>query len=59
MRPWTRLQDYGVLIAEMFYADDTPIPFDRFHAPRIEDELAFVLKAPLRQPTGWIEVPRR
>ncbi|MFK4527034.1 2-oxo-hept-3-ene-1,7-dioate hydratase [Bradyrhizobium japonicum] len=42
--------DYGVLFADMFYADATPIPFDRFHAPRIEVELAFVLKAPLRGP---------
>jgi hypothetical protein len=42
--------DYGVLFADMFYADATPIPFDRFQAPRIEVELAFVLKAPLRGP---------
>src|SRR5258708_15027855 len=42
--------DYGVLFADMFYADATRIPFDRFHAPRIEVELAFVLKAPLRGP---------
>ena len=42
--------DYGVLFADMFYADATPIPFDRFHAPRIEVELAFVLKAPLEGP---------
>ncbi|BAL79735.1 2-oxo-hept-4-ene-1,7-dioate hydratase [Bradyrhizobium cosmicum] len=42
--------DYGVLFADMFYADATPIPFDRFHAPRIEVELAFVLKSPLRGP---------
>ena len=42
--------DYGVLFADMFYADAGPIPFDRFHAPRIEVELAFVLKAPLQGP---------
>src|ERR1044072_4941173 len=42
--------DYGVLFADMFYADATPIPFDRFHAPRIEVELVFVLKAPFRGP---------
>ena len=42
--------DYGVLFADMFYSDATEIPFDRFHAPRIEVELAFVLKAPLRGP---------
>jgi 2-oxo-hept-3-ene-1,7-dioate hydratase len=34
----------------MFYADAGPIPFDRFHAPRIEVELAFVLKSPLKGP---------
>jgi len=37
-----------VLFADMFYSDASPIPFARFHAPRIEVELAFVLKAPLR-----------
>src|SRR5215217_5353488 len=42
--------DYGVLFADMFYPDASPIPFDRFHAPRIEVELAFVLKTPLRGP---------
>jgi 2-oxo-hept-3-ene-1,7-dioate hydratase len=42
--------DYGVLFADMFYADAGTIPFDRFHAPRIEVELAFVLKAPLTGP---------
>jgi 2-oxo-hept-3-ene-1,7-dioate hydratase len=42
--------DYGVLFADMFYPDARAIPFDRFHAPRIEVELAFVLKAPLRGP---------
>lgn len=42
--------DYGVLFADMFYPDAGPIPFDRFTAPRIEVELAFVLKAPLRGP---------
>ncbi|MDQ8728476.1 2-oxo-hept-4-ene-1,7-dioate hydratase [Bradyrhizobium sp. LHD-71] len=42
--------DYGVLFADMFYPDASTVPFDRFHAPRIEVELAFVLKAPLRGP---------
>jgi 2-oxo-hept-3-ene-1,7-dioate hydratase len=42
--------DYGVLFADMFYSDASTIPFDRFHAPRIEVELAFVLKAPLHGP---------
>ncbi|MEW6640234.1 MAG: 2-oxo-hept-4-ene-1,7-dioate hydratase [Pseudomonadota bacterium] len=42
--------DFGVLFADMFYPDASAIPFDRFHAPRIEVELAFVLKAALRGP---------
>src|SRR6201991_808154 len=42
--------DYGVLFADMFYADASPVPYDRFHAPRIEVELAFILKAPLKGP---------
>jgi len=42
--------DYGVLFSDMFYPDASPIPFDRFHAPRIEVELAFVLKSPLKGP---------
>jgi 2-oxo-hept-3-ene-1,7-dioate hydratase len=42
--------DYGVLLADMFYANASPIPFERFHAPRIEVELAFVLKTPLKGP---------
>ncbi len=42
--------DYGVLFQDMFYADASPVPFDRFHAPRIEVELAFVLKTGLKGP---------
>jgi 2-oxo-hept-3-ene-1,7-dioate hydratase len=42
--------DYGVLFDDMFYADAGPIPFDRFVAPRIEVELAFVLKTALKGP---------
>jgi 2-oxo-hept-3-ene-1,7-dioate hydratase len=46
--------DYGVLFEDMFYADAGEIPFDRFHAPRIEVELAFILKAPLKGPSCTI-----
>ena len=42
--------DYGVLFEDMFYADAGDIPFDRFQAPRIEVELAFILKTPLKGP---------
>src|SRR3954447_12757913 len=36
--------DDGVLFGDMFSPDASPIPFGRFRAPRIEVELAFVLK---------------
>src|SRR5258705_11681670 len=42
--------DYGVLFGDMFYPDASAIPFDRFHAPRIEAELAFVLETSLNGP---------
>jgi 2-oxo-hept-3-ene-1,7-dioate hydratase len=46
--------DYGVLFQDMFYADAGEIPFSRFHAPRIEVELAFILKSPLKGPNCTI-----
>jgi 2-oxo-hept-3-ene-1,7-dioate hydratase len=42
--------DYGVLFADMFYGDAGEIPFSRFHSPRIEVELAFILKTALKGP---------
>src|ERR1700761_2225457 len=42
--------DFGVLFQDMFYPDAGPVPYDRFHAPRIEVELAFILKTPLKGP---------
>ena len=39
--------DYGVLLDDMLFADGARIPAARFHAPRIEVELAFVLGKPL------------
>jgi 2-oxo-hept-3-ene-1,7-dioate hydratase len=41
--------DYGVLFEDMFYSDGD-IPFDRFSSPRIEVELAFILRSPLKGP---------
>lgn len=35
--------DYGVLLDDMLFSDGARIPASRFHAPRIEVELAFVL----------------
>ena len=41
--------DFAPLLDDMFFAPG-PIPFDRFIAPRVEVELAFVLARPLRGP---------
>ena len=42
--------DYAPLMDDMFFADGSDIPIDRFIAPRIEVELAFILAQPLRGP---------
>ncbi|WP_206245684.1 2-oxo-hept-4-ene-1,7-dioate hydratase [Novosphingobium terrae] len=42
--------DYGVLLDDMFFAEGSNIPTNRFIAPRLEVELAFVLKEPLSGP---------
>jgi 2-keto-4-pentenoate hydratase len=42
--------DFGHLLDDFFYAEHEPIPMHRFIQPRIEPEVAFVLKAPLRGP---------
>lgn len=42
--------DHGVIYDDMFYGHGDTIPFDRFIAPRLEVELAFVLGAELRGP---------
>ncbi|HET8745607.1 MAG TPA: 2-oxo-hepta-3-ene-1,7-dioic acid hydratase [Ramlibacter sp.] len=41
--------DYGTLLDDMFFAPGA-IPTERFIAPRVEVELAFILKAPLQGP---------
>ncbi len=40
--------DSGVLLDDMIFDDCATIPADRFIQPRIEAELAFVMKAPLK-----------
>ncbi|MBD1557695.1 2-oxo-hepta-3-ene-1,7-dioic acid hydratase [Vibrio sp. S9_S30] len=40
--------DFGVLLDDMFFPDGASIPAGDFLDPRIEVELAFVLKAPLK-----------
>jgi 2-oxo-hept-3-ene-1,7-dioate hydratase len=42
--------DHGVIYDDMFHAHGDTIPFDRFIAPRLEVELAFVLGADLAGP---------
>lgn len=42
--------DYGTLLDQMFFADGSDIPIDRFIVPRLEVELAFVLDKPLSGP---------
>lgn len=42
--------DYGHLFDDMFHAEHSAIPMTRFLQPRIEPEIAFVLKKPLSGP---------
>ena len=42
--------DYAPLMDDMFFDTGSDIPFDRFIAPRVEVELAFVLGKPLKGP---------
>jgi 2-oxo-hept-3-ene-1,7-dioate hydratase len=42
--------DYAPLMDDMFFETGSQIPFDRFIAPRVEVELAFILGHPLKGP---------
>ncbi len=42
--------DYGHLVDRMFYAQYEPIPLGKFLQPRVEPEIAFVLRKPLTGP---------
>ena len=42
--------DYGVLLDDMLYHSGAEIPVNRFIAPMLENELAFILGKPLRGP---------
>ena len=42
--------DYAPLMDDMFFESGADIPLDRFIAPRVEVELAFILGKPLRGP---------
>src|SRR5215468_11069324 len=47
--------DYAPLMDDMFFESGTDIPIERFIAPRVEVELAFVLHKPLRGPGVRLE----
>lgn len=42
--------DYGHLLDDMFWLENAPVPASRFLQPRVEPEIAFVLKRPLAGP---------
>ena len=44
------IPDSGVLFDDMVFDDGAVVPKDRFIQPRIEAEIAFIMKAPLRGP---------
>jgi 2-oxo-hept-3-ene-1,7-dioate hydratase len=43
--------DYGLLLDDMLFPDGQDLPFDRFIEPRVEVELAFILKGKLEGPS--------
>jgi len=47
--------DYAPLMEDMFFASGTDIPLERFIAPRVEVELAFLLSKALRGPGVTLE----
>jgi 2-oxo-hept-3-ene-1,7-dioate hydratase len=46
--------DYGTLLDDMLFRDGEEVPIDRFIEPRVEVELAFMLKKPLEGPRTTI-----
>jgi 2-oxo-hept-3-ene-1,7-dioate hydratase len=44
------IPDSGVLFDDMLFEDNATIPKERFIQPRVEAEIAFVMKAPLQGP---------
>ncbi|MDT0510229.1 2-oxo-hept-4-ene-1,7-dioate hydratase [Novosphingobium sp. MMS21-SN21R] len=46
--------DFGTLLDDMLFMDGTDIPVDRFIEPRVEVELAFILKHPLEGPNATV-----
>ena len=46
--------DFGTLLDDMFFPEGSDIPMNRFIAPRVEVELAFILGKPLKGPNVTI-----
>ncbi|MDX8447627.1 2-oxo-hept-4-ene-1,7-dioate hydratase [Mesorhizobium captivum] len=49
------IPDSGILFDDMFFEDGSTVPAGRFIQPRIEAEIAFVMKAPLAGPNVSID----
>ncbi|RWC08700.1 MAG: 2-oxo-hepta-3-ene-1,7-dioic acid hydratase [Mesorhizobium sp.] len=49
------IPDSGILFDDMFFEDGGTVPAGRFIQPRIEAEIAFVMKAPLAGPDVWVD----
>ena len=47
--------DSGVLFDDMFFEDGATVPQDRFIQPRVEAEIAFIMKKPLKGPVKSID----
>lgn len=51
--------DYGYLFDDQVFSDGAKVPFDSFCVPRVEPELTFILKEPLKGPgIGLVDVLR-
>ncbi|WP_428697398.1 2-oxo-hept-4-ene-1,7-dioate hydratase [Stappia sp.] len=51
--------DYGYLFDDLVLSDGAKVPFDAFCVPRVEPELTFILKEPLKGPgIGLVDVLR-
>lgn len=51
--------DYGYLFDDLVLADGAKVPFESFCVPRVEPELTFILKEPLKGPgVGLVDVMR-
>lgn len=51
--------DYGFIFDDLLLQDGAVVPFESYCVPRVEPELTFVLKEPLRGPnTGLVDVLR-